>query len=342
MSKVGLFTICILFVLAGDATGSLASAAADLRARIDEYDLPTPDSHPHDPAHAPDGSFWYTAQRANKLGRLDPRTGQIREYPLRTPDSGPHGIVADKRGNIWFTAHSAGYIGKLEPKTGSVTEYPILDPRARDPHTPVFDPTGMLWFTVENGSFVGRLDPATGKIELRTPPSDHAAPYGIVVGPGGMPYFCEFGTNKLGSIDPKTLEIREYSLPEGARPRRLAVAPDGSIYYSDFARGYLGRFVPATGKIDEWASPGGASSRPYGIAVTRDGEVWYSESGVSPNTIVRFDPTTQTFAVRAIPSGGGVVRNIVATPDGRLYLACSGVNKVAIVHPTLPTARLQP
>jgi len=60
--------------------------------------------------------------------------------------------------------------------------------------------------------------------------------------------------------------------------------------------------------------------------------VWYSESGVSPNTLIRFDPRTQTFARTAIPSGGGVVRNMVATPDGKLYLACSGVNKVGIVE----------
>jgi virginiamycin B lyase len=60
--------------------------------------------------------------------------------------------------------------------------------------------------------------------------------------------------------------------------------------------------------------------------------VWYSESGVSPNTLIRFDPRTQTFARATIPSGGGVVRNMVATPDGRLYLACSGVNKVGIVE----------
>jgi hypothetical protein len=33
---------------------------------------------------------------------------------------------------------------------------------------------------------------------------------------------------------------------------------------------------------------------------------------------------------KPIPSGG-VVRNIVATPDRRLYLACSGVNTVAVV-----------
>jgi len=61
--------------------------------------------------------------------------------------------------------------------------------------------------------------------------------------------------------------------------------------------------------------------------------VWYSESGVNPNTLVEFDPKAKTFASTTIPSGGGVVRNMVATPEGKLYLACSGVNKVAIAEP---------
>jgi virginiamycin B lyase len=60
--------------------------------------------------------------------------------------------------------------------------------------------------------------------------------------------------------------------------------------------------------------------------------VWYSEAGVTPNTIVRFDPKTETFAVTKIPSGGGVVRNMAAAPDGRVYIACSGVDKVGIVE----------
>jgi len=110
-------------------------------------------------------------------------------------------------------------------------------------------------------------------------------------------------------------------------------ATDGAIYYSDYARGYLGHLDLAIGKVQEWKSPGGAASQPYGIAVTRDGTVWYSESGVQSNTLVRFDPQTKQFSTTPIPSGGGVVRNMVATPDGhRLYLACSGVNKVAVVE----------
>ena len=60
--------------------------------------------------------------------------------------------------------------------------------------------------------------------------------------------------------------------------------------------------------------------------------VWYSESGVAPNTMVRFNPKTEEFARAEIPSGGGTVRNMAATSDGRVYLACSGVNKVGVVE----------
>jgi virginiamycin B lyase len=319
------------FALAATVVGF--AAVGTLNVQIKEYDVPTPQSRPHDPALAPDGSLWYTGQGANRLGRLDPKTGEFKEYPLKTRDSGPHGLVADKEGNIWFTAISGGYIGRLDPKSGEITEYHPPEGTEIDPHTPVFDQNGILWFTNEETNYIGRLDPKTGRMILTKSPTAHAVPYGIVVTQNNVPFFCEFGTNKLASIDPNTMKIREYTLPAAkARPRRIALAPDGTIYYTDFARGYLGHFDPLGGKLmKEWASPGGTGSEPYGIAITNDGEVWYSESGVNPNTLVRFDPKSESFSTKPIPSGGGVVRNMVATPDRRLYLACSGVNKVAVV-----------
>ena len=69
-----------------------------------------------------------------------------------------------------------------------------------------------------------------------------------------------------------------------------------------------------TGKATEWPSPGGPQSQPYGIAVI-NGVVWYSESGVEPNTLVRFDPATEKFQTWKIPSGGGVVRNVSVNSD---------------------------
>jgi virginiamycin B lyase len=308
--------------------------AADNDVAIKEWDVATPNALPHDPAVAPDRALWYTGQAGNLLGRLDPATGQIREYPLRTPSSGPHGLVADNAGSIWFTANARGYIGKLNPQTAEIAEYPIPDSQARDPHTPIFDQKGTLWFTVQNGNFVGRLDPQTGVVTLRQSPTTRSLPYGIVVNSVGFPFFCEFGTNKIGRIDPDTFQITEYVLPVGARPRRIAVTPSDILYYTDYARGFLGRLDAQTGGVLEWPSPAGRNAQPYGITSTPDGKIWYSESGVQPNTIVRFDPDSATFKTWPVPSGGGVIRNMASTPEGNVYIACSGVNKVGIVYPS--------
>jgi virginiamycin B lyase len=322
-------TACILLIVCG----ALMVAAAAPNVSIREWDLPIPKSRPHDPAVGADGALWYTAQEANAIGRLDPSTGAIRQFALTTPHSGPHGLAADRDGNIWFTANYAGYIGKLDPKSGKVVEFKITDARGADPHTPAIAPDGRVWFTVQQGNVVGVLDPASGAIKLADVPTPKALPYGMVIDGKGVPYFCEFGSNRITRVDPSTMQLHEFVLPSiGARPRRLALANASTIYYSDFARGYLGRLDISTGVVKEWASPGGPQSRPYGIAITPDGTVWYSESGVHPNTIVRFDPATARFRTWPIPSGGGVVRNMVATKDGRLYLACSGVNKVGIAR----------
>jgi len=320
------------FAIAGGSAHVISPAVGKLDVTIREWDVPTPKARPHDPAVGPDESLWFTEQLVNKLGRLDPSTGTIREFPLKTPNTGPHGLAADRDGNIWFTGNYSGLIGKLDPRTGNVTEYKMPDPLASDPHTLVFDARGILWFTVQGGNFVGRLDPTTGKIDLRRLATKDATPYGMGVDSKGIPFFCEFGTNKIGKINPKTLEISEYTLPEGTRPRRMAIDASDRVYFTDFETGHLGRLDPVTGSVKMWASPGGPNSSPYGMTITPDGMVWYSEAGVTPNTIVRFDPKTETFAEAKIPSGGGVVRNMASTRDGRVYIACSGVNKVGIVQ----------
>jgi virginiamycin B lyase len=310
-----------------------ASPVADLNVSIREWDVPTKGAHPHDPAVAPDGSLWFTEQMVSKLGRLDPATGTFKEYPLKGPNDGPHGLVADRDGNIWYTGNFAAHIGKLDPRTGEVTQYKMPNEKAEDPHTPVFDSRGILWFTVQVGNMVGRLDPKSGTVQLKEAPTKDAKPYGIQINNKGVPFFCEFGTNKMASIDPRTMQITEYPLPQGARPRRMAIAADDQVYFTDYEGGNLGRLDPQTRAVKMWPSPAGAGSNPYGIVIAPDGMIWFSESGVRPNTLIRFDPKTEQFARATIPSGGGTVRNMAATPDGRIYLACSGVNKVAVVEP---------
>ena len=187
-------------------------------------------------------------------------------------------------------------------------------------------------FTVQGGNLVGRLAPATGEITLVASRTPSSLPYGIVIDSQGRPFFDLFGTNKIATIDPDTLEIVEYALPAGARPRRIAVSPDDVIWYTDYARGFLGRLDPRTGDVTEFASPGGRTSRPYGMTSTSDGAIWYSESGVEPNTVVRFNPHDGSTQRWPNPSGGGTVRHMVTAPNDDVWLACSGVDRLARVR----------
>jgi virginiamycin B lyase len=152
----------------------------------------------------------------------------------------------------------------------------------------------------------------------------------VAINSKGIPFFVESGANKIASVDPSTMAIREYVLPaEDARPRRLTITSDDGVWYSDYSRGYLGRLDPETGAVTEWPSPGGPQSQPYGMTALND-IIWYSESNVRPNTLVRFDPRTQKFRTWPIPSGV-VVRNMTITGGATLIMACSGANRVALV-----------
>jgi virginiamycin B lyase len=302
------------------------------RLRFTEWQLPTPGERPHDPLAAHDGTLWYTAQMANRLGRIDPARGEIREYPTGAGLAGPHGLTEDGRGRIWFTANFSGAIGRLDPQSGALTRYPLPDPRARDPHTPLFDGSGRLWFTVQAGNAVGRLDPASGHIDLLFLPAPHSLPYGLALAPDGRPYFVEFGANRIGRIEPGTFRLSEFTIPDpAARPRRIAITPDGVVWATDYARGVLIRFDPKTESFRDFPSPSGPDSAPYAITV-RGSDVWYTESGTRPNTIVHFDPAHQRFESFAIPSGGGVVRNMTTTAAGDLVIAESGLDRVALVQ----------
>src|ERR1051326_6718951 len=206
---------------------------------FDEWMTPSKPAYPHDPAVAPDGSIWYTAQRASTIGRFDPKTGQFKEFSSITPNAGPHGLQPDKDGNIWFTGNSAGLIGRVDAKTGKVTEYKMPNPRAKDPHTIAFLRDGRLFFTVQAGNFIGTLDPSKpdGAIRLVESPTVNSRPYGVRLDSHGVPYFDEFNSNKIGKADPQTLVIQEFELPnKAARPRRIAIGRDDTVGEADNAR----------------------------------------------------------------------------------------------------------
>lgn len=307
-----------------DKTRRPTLIAGDTEIEIIEWTVPTLGQRSRDPIEAPDGSIWWTGMWASLAGRLDPESGLMEEYKL-PPAARPHSIIPDTEGNIWYTGNSNSSIGKLDPNTGEVTEFKT---QAGDPHSATFHPNGNLYFTAQRAGMLGRLDPKTGEVdEIETEPR----PYGIQVAPDGTVWVAFNGTNKIGAMNPESMAVRYYEVPdEKTRIRRLGIDSKGIVWFVNSSLGKIGRLDPITEEIKQWDSPSGPSSHPYALAVIDD-VVWYNESGMRPDALVRFNPATESFQSWAIPSGVGIVRNVWVTEDNDLLIHQSSSNKVGLV-----------
>jgi virginiamycin B lyase len=307
----------------------------DTRIEIAEWVMPTLGQRSRDPIEAPDGSIWWTGMWSSVAGRIDLKTMEMEEYHLPRAAK-PHSIIAHQDGSIWYTGNSNATLGRLDPKTGLITEYPT---KASDPHTGLFHPNGKLYFTAQQAAMLGRLDPATGELtEVETEPR----PYGIQVDREGTLWIAYNGTNKIGAMDPDTMEVRYYPIAEPeSRIRRLALTSDGMVWYGNSTMGRIGRLDPKTGAIKEWPSPSGPTSHPYALAVIDD-VIWYNESGMRPDALVRFDPATEKFQSWAIPSGVGIVRRMWVTRGGDLLIHQTSSNRVGLVKIQKPAGPSRP
>ena len=177
---------------------------------------------------------------------------------------------------------------------------------------------------------VGRLNPTTG--ELVEVPTKGTNPYGIQMDSQGMLWIGFNGSAMLGRLDPETMELDYYDLPDPAsRVRRVALTSDDMVWFVNSALGRIGRLNPKSGEIKEWPSPSGPDSHPYAMAVVDD-VIWYNESGMRPDVLVRFDPKTEKFQSFPIPSGVGIVRNMFVTKEGNLLIHQSSMNSVGLVQ----------
>jgi virginiamycin B lyase len=289
-----------------------------------------------DPIEAADGSIWYAGQFGNLIGHFDRKTGATREYEL-PPKSDPHTVQLDPKGRPWFSGNHNGTIGWLDPATGKATVWKMPDPEATDPHTMTFDKNGIVYFTFQAANRIGRLNPNTGEIKIVKAAEQRSQPYDIKFDKEGTTLWVACNARPcLLKVDPNTLAVTEVKLPDPKTTvRRLDIAADGTVWYVNSGAGKLGRLNPKTGDIKEWNSPSGPTSHPYAIALL-DGGVWYNESGVRPDMLVRFDIANETFQSWPIKSGNiyaGILRNARVTREGTLLIHQTATNRVIEVFP---------
>ncbi len=107
--------------------GAAKIATIDNDMKIQEFQLPDPGARPRRIAISPDDMIWYSDYARGYLGRLDPKTGDVREWPSPSgPKSLPYGIVSTK-GAIWYSESGANpnTIVRFDPKTEKFQSWAI-------------------------------------------------------------------------------------------------------------------------------------------------------------------------------------------------------------------------
>jgi virginiamycin B lyase len=288
-----------------------------------EYDLPGPNRMPWSAHPDADGTFWIPYYgRANKIGHLDPVSGEVTEYPV--PNLGTaaiHSAVPARDGSVWLTEQGSDKLGRWDPATREITEFPD----SKGKHTVRIDPnTGYVWST----GAMTRFDPKTEKYDhIVEVPSC----YGIALDREGNAWFTELLPNgKVGKVDAKTLQVTKYTLPTAnGRPRRIQVDDKGIVWFAEFDGGKIGRLDPKTGTILEFQLPG-PQPTPYALGIDRDGKVWYSSEYM--DVVGRLDPDTGKVVEYPFPHAENALRDFFMDDKGRMWFASPTNNKVGYFY----------
>lgn len=99
---------------------------------------------------------WFDLFGTNKLGTIDPSTGEFRAYTLPSERTRPRRIAITGDDVVWYGDYTRGYLGRLDPATGAVTEYQLPGGPGSLPYAMTVDDRGRIW-VAETGVQPNRL-----------------------------------------------------------------------------------------------------------------------------------------------------------------------------------------
>ena len=269
-----------------------------------------------------DGNVWYTDRSIpNRVGRVNPTTGEIQDYVLPDPEGDPHGITTTPDGDVWWAETRGFHLGRIDPRTGEMTRYPMDSSGQAQGrgNTPDADSQGNVYYTAIAGSLIGKWDAQTGTTRVWPTPTAYAGAYGMSVDRDDKVWFAEYRRCKVAMFDPETEEFTEYESPSApCTIRRPGIDRDGNVWYGAFSKGMLGKIDPNTGQISEWKLPM-ENSTPYDAVGAPDGNIWVSDGGQG-GTLIRFDPQTEQFTYYPTPQYTDMPK-IRITREGNIWFA---------------------
>jgi virginiamycin B lyase len=307
-----------------------------------EYEMPAPSRMPFSAAPGKDGYIWIpNFGIANKISRLDPKTGVIEDFPVPAEGTAAvHSAVQAPDGSVWLTEQATNRLGRWDPKTQKITEFQDAylpgkegSEEGGSRHTVRFDPDGNAWAT---GYPLTRYDIETGKYKDFWGVADHT--YGLEPDKDGNIWFTNPGTGQIGKADWKTLKIQQWTVPtKDGYERRIELDSKGIVWFGEYQNGIVGRFDPTTETFKEYNLPGGKDVFPYGIGIDTDDHVWYSSYYM--DVLGRIDPTTGKITEYPFPHSENTIREFFRDSEGRMWYGSPSNNRVGYFYLASPAGK---
>ncbi|MGH9785560.1 MAG: carboxypeptidase regulatory-like domain-containing protein, partial [Terriglobia bacterium] len=245
------------------------------RVIITEYEVPRRESQPHDLAVDSDGMVWYNDHGNQYIGRLNPRTGEVKEWLV--PGVTAENAAGRSSGRPYFDNNQADTSGRLTFGTVNVNRETLEFTRGLGR----IRADGNIWNEVGSPQADGdplikeviRTNPKTGEVKRYPGPDRPMRFYGEEVDSQGNFYGASLQFGVVGILNGKNGEwaFVPTPTPDGG-PRRTAMDKQDRFWYAEYYAGAIGMFDPKAWKINEWKlSP---YSLPYGIGVDKNGEAW--------------------------------------------------------------------
>jgi virginiamycin B lyase len=266
---------------------------------VTEWDLPRRAAQPHDAAVAPDGMVWYSDVGNAYIGRLNPKTGEIKEWqvPKRDParTMGTFDIKFDQEGNPFFgLAHQEG-IAKFDRSTEKFTEWWDVAGGMI-----AIRPDGKVWSKDQAHFKVHLLDPRTGEVKMYPMLSGNRF-YGIESDSRGNFYGASLQLSVIGELLADTGKWTLYPTPtQNAGPRRADFDSQDHFWFAEYYAGKIGMFDTKTKQFQEWDIPPTPWSGPYDVVVDQHGEVW--AGGEYADNVYRLNPKTGEVTTYPLPT----------------------------------------
>ena len=298
--------------------------------------MPAPNRMPFSATPDKDGKLWIPDfGPANRIGRLDPRTGVIQEF--LAPNQGTAGIhsaVPSPDGAVWIAEQASNKVGRWDPRTQTITEYqdayaPGLEglEDGGSKHTVRIDPTGKVWATAVNSALTV-FDPKTNEFKHFR---DVISPYGIEIDKDGNAWFAEFKDGgKIGKAEAATGKVTKWDPPTpNGWPRRIEIDRNGIIWFAEYFGGKIGRFDPKTQTFKEYTLPG-PDATPYALGIDKNNYIWYSSDDL--DVIGRLDPKSGQVVEYPYPHSENMMKEFFLDSQERMWYGSPPNNKVVYFY----------